>query len=385
MSTLDALSVIPGQSAPLTVGDAEEARFAPRPKPQGAGDFGYVHAYRHVVVPCSRDQLVEACRDGQAVLAWTPDTQEMVAPPLVPGLAEAMLHGTRAEARSTRNSLLAVLGVIAVLALLLPYGWLFLPIAVILAMLAERTLRRVERATPDELRWPLVAGPVDTGPLVRAPTPAVNAIGLAMGAVAVAQALLLGGDWLLGEWDASALQAGVLQAAGAPLLHDGMLAALFSSVALGLGASLERAAPRQYVPLSFVAGALATLAVDLVLPGAAGLGATGGLLGIAGFYAVLTARREGPRHLSVREWLLDANLGAAIPVLVLAVLCVLSLATGAGLLAGLGLGALCIPRRDALAQADDNAGGAWAEWLGVGAMGLIWLSALAAIAALVIG
>src|SRR5215217_6523285 len=92
----------------ITVGEAAARLQQPLPKP-AAGDFGYLHAERGEPVACSWIELTDACRSGQALLVWTPDTAQMVAPQQVPRLATALLQADVDAARSRRLATLVLL------------------------------------------------------------------------------------------------------------------------------------------------------------------------------------------------------------------------------------------------------------------------------------
>src|SRR5688500_4751865 len=108
----------------ITVGEAAASRLQPRPKPSGA-DFGYLHAERGEPVACSWVELTDACRAGQALLVWTPDTTQMIAPQQVPQVAAAVLEADLADARSRRLATLLLLAIVGAIALYFPNGWLF--------------------------------------------------------------------------------------------------------------------------------------------------------------------------------------------------------------------------------------------------------------------
>lgn len=385
---------------PIIVGEAGELRSMPRAKPAGDG-FGYLHGYRLVPVPCSWNQLVQACRDGQALLAWTPETDEVIAPPLVPRLAQAILDRDRAGARTQLRSVILVAAVVCVLSLLLPYGWVFLPLCAALVWFSHVQARRLEAATPEQVLWRLPPGeqittpdqvlwrlPPDApaAPALRVPAPYTSAVGYALTAVAVAQAIVLGAPWLEGAWEPARAGGGVPGVMGAPLLHDGFMSMLFNWAALmAFGAWVERQAPRAYVPLAFVAGALVALLAELVLPGGVMGGATGGVMGIAGFSAVLARRHAGLDRSSFGEWLGGTPVNVVFAALLLIIGFASNPVAGSGLLAGIGLGLLAIARPGELEDSDGSQGREWMEWLGSGSIVLVWLSALAAIAALLIG
>ncbi|HEX6369322.1 MAG TPA: rhomboid family intramembrane serine protease [Longimicrobium sp.] len=367
----------------ITVGDAAARRLQPLPKPEGAA-FGYLHAERNEPVACSWIELTDACRSGQAVLVWTPDTAQMVAPQQVPGLATAMLQADLGGARSRRLATLVLLAVAGAIALYFPNGWLFAAGAALIAWSANLRVRAAEARTADDVAWP-VPGASSSSPGVRTPSPYTLSMGFAVAAAAVAQIVVLGRAWVEGMWIPDAEDGDWLRLLGDPMLHAESLSMMLSAIVFGgLGTALEKEAPRAYLPISFVAGVLATAAADALLPGSAGLGPVGGLMGMAGFYAVLAARHAGPDR-SVFDWLTSPTTLVSGSAVVLAFSFALAPLSGAGLLAGIALGLLCIPRPGDMANGEELGGERWTEWMGLGALGLIWLSALAAIASLVLG
>lgn len=383
--TLAGVARVDGQPVALeiTVGEAAAHRQQPLPKP-AAGDFGYLHAERGEPVACSWIELTDACRSGQALLVWTPDTAQMVAPQQVPQLATALLLADVETARSRRLATLVLLIVVGAIALYFPNGWLFAAGAALIAWSANLRVREAEARTADDLVW-RVPGEESSSPGVRTPSPYTLSMGVALAAAAVAQFAVLGREWVEGMWMPDPPGGDWLRLLGDPMLHSEPLATMLSAVVLGgLGTSLEKEAPRAYLPLSFVAGVLASMGAEALLPGSVGLGPLGGLMGMAGFYAVLAARHAGPERSSL-DWLTSPATLVSGSAVVLAFSFALAPLSGAGLLAGLALGLLCIPRPGELADADALASQGWMEWLGLGALGLIWLSALAAIASLVIG
>lgn len=369
---------------PMTVGEAGELRLMPRAKPAGGG-FGYLDCYRPVPVRCSWDQLVQACRDGQALLAWSPDTDQMIAPPLVPGLAQAILEAGHAEARTQLRSALLVAAVVGLLSLLLPYAWVFLPLCAGMVWMSYVQMRRLDALTPDQVLWRLPADE-PAAPAVRVPAPHTSAITYALTAVAAAQSIVLGTPWLEGSWDAGRMDEGIAGLIGALLLHDGLISLMISLTALmAFGRRVERDAPGACVPLAFVAGSFAALIAELVLQGSVTGAATAGVMGVAGFCAVLGERHAGHDRPPLKEWLTGTRKDAGAAALALAIGFAMDPVVGFGLLAGVGLGLLAIPRPGKMENTDSSEGSDWMEWLGSGCRGLIWLSGLMAVAGLLIG
>lgn len=367
----------------ITVGEAAARLQQPLPKPD-TGEFGYLHAGRGEPVACSWIELTDACRSGQALVVWTPDTAQMVAPQQVPQLATALLQFDLADARSRRLATLVLLALVGVIALNFPHGWLVAAGAALIAWSANLRVREAEARTADDLVW-RAPGEESPSAAVRTPSPYTLAMGSALAAAAVAQLAVLGREWVEGMWIPDAEDGGWLHLLGDPMLHSESLSMMLCAIVLGgLGTSLEKEAPRAYLPLSFVAGVLAAIGADALLPGSVGLGPVGGLMGMAGFYAVLAARHAGPERSSL-DWLTSPTTLVSGSAVVLAFSFAVAPLSGAGLLAGIALGLVCIPHPGELAEGETLGSAGWTEWLGLGALGMIWLSALAAIASLVLG
>jgi hypothetical protein len=366
----------------ITMGDVATRSLQPRPKP-AAGEFGYLHAESGLPVACTPGELVDACRSGKALLIWSPDTAAMVAPPRVPHLGAAILQADVDEARSGRLRALVALAVVSVVALAFPPGWFVAAGAALILWIRNLRVRTAEARTEEDLTW-WVSRPESSFRTVAEPSPYTLAMGAAIAAVAAAQIAILGNEWLDGMWQPRPGDGDWLRRLGEPMLHPDAWAMICSGfVVCGLGTALEEEAPRAYLPLSFVAGMAAAAGADLLLTGNPTSGVMAGLMGMAGFYAVLEARHGSARPIMERPS--GPLMLVSVSGLVLATYLAVAPVNGAGLLAGIALGLLCVPRRTELAEADALAGQGWTSCLGLGALGLIWLSALAAIASLLVG
>jgi membrane associated rhomboid family serine protease len=161
------------------------------------------------------------------------------------------------------------------------------------------------------------------------------------------------------------------------MLHGGILHFWMNFAALeSLGRTMETRAPRAWVPLVFLLSALAGGAASLALPpDVASVGASGGLLGMFGFLAVMAYRRK--RHLPegfLKGLLINIALIAVVGVA--AYRFIDNAAHAGGLLAGLLIGLLVIPDDDRVPRWTSSA---LLDRAGRGATGLVWLSAAAAI------
>jgi membrane associated rhomboid family serine protease len=162
----------------------------------------------------------------------------------------------------------------------------------------------------------------------------------------------------------------------APMLHGGFLHFWMNYGALeSLGRTMETRGVRAYVPLVFLAAALAGgLCSILIPPDAPSVGASGGLMGMFGFLAVMAWRRE--KHLPqgfLRGLLINIALIGLVGVF--AYQFIDNAAHAGGLLAGLLIGLAAVPP----GEAD------WIETRGLRRAGIVAQAAIYGSAALAIG
>ncbi len=352
---------------PDPAGAAPEPRRAPQfaaPKPHGA-DHGYVHGGAH---PSTREQLVARLREGRPTpLVWTPETEGIVPPWTVPYLFEAYReHGLR----HSRKVALTWLGIsLALLGWAATFGhFVFVNGFVIVGFLAASIALysalewgRFRRLTPDKLavevrerraRLPPRAGPARWTQVLAG---SIGLVVLVQSVWAVANKhvpVLPGTDANLESIDvAGVVHVAVTQGheywrllSGA-YLHDGLLHFGFNVMAiLALGRFLEAFAHRVYVPLVFLLTALAASTTSVVVHHAeASVGASGGVLGLFGFLAVMAR---------VRRDMLPPGFGRAIlaDIAVITLMGILgagyvdNAAHAGGFVSGAALGWLMIPR-----------------------------------------
>jgi membrane associated rhomboid family serine protease len=354
------------------------------PKP-GKSEYGLLSRRTGEFVPETRESLIEAARTRTPpLLVWTPEAETWVPVWEVPYLVEAMASAPLPQDanRDTRVALWAGAVLITLGIAVVDAGWgLFA--AVLLAGCA--LLRRVARPTgpirPEDLRAEADAladaayrnsKPV---PWTRAILGALLATGAlqvmlipAVAAGALSPAALLAGDW----WRLFA----------APVLHAGVLHWLANCLALlYVGREMETRAPRAWVPIAFLLGALAGGAGSLLPPQGAAMGASGGVMGMVGFLAVLGHRRRAEFPVGSRQQLLTG-----IALIVMGVLTSgRSMESGVhlgGLLAGVFLGLLAAPSTEKAAR---WTGGPALDRAGKVALGVIIASAAAAFVVLLIG
>jgi membrane associated rhomboid family serine protease len=321
-----------------------------------SSEYGYV--VMSVTKPCKREELVACCIAGVPDRVWTPEADGLVAPYDVPWIFEAVMAPGRKEARERFQAMSFLLGMWVLLALGLIVGGgmnaLFSVFSVQMLVLVyfaasfTRSLaewRRVRDMTPAALTARVAE--MHALPLARTVRPLFTwGLAAAVAAVAIAQvagpgsstaaAGLVKGAVRQGEW---------WRLLTGPLLHGGIFHLLMNGAALlAVGETIERLAHRAYLPLVFLAAALAGSAASMLLyPHATSVGASGGLLGLIGFLGVLAFRR---RELLLRDLWKEFLKDVAWTV-VLGIVGYAFIDNGAhagGLLCGIVLGLLLVPR-----------------------------------------
>lgn len=383
----------PGAEEPHPApGDAEDAQEAltalprswrelhpPRPKPEGV-EYGFLSA-RGEAVPSTRENLLHLARTrALPSLAWSPDTPEMVPPWEVPFVLAAVREEIVARARTELRvgAGLSALIVAAVWVVLSP--WPALVVSVLLGavmVLVWRRGRQAERLSAKELGRGFDAL-VEQQAEQAQPIPATRSVALPIAAAGVVQIFAFSASMEAGALRQDAVVAGEWwRLLTAPTLHGNVLHFWMNYAALeSLGRIMETRGPRAWVPLVFVLAALAGGAASLALPpDVASVGASGGLLGMFGFLAVMAYRRK--RHLppGFLQGLL-MNLALIAFVGIVAHRFIDNAAHAGGLLAGLLMGLLAIPHGDRVPRW--TAGPKLAR-AGHGATGLVWMGAAAAI------
>ncbi|HEV7590452.1 MAG TPA: rhomboid family intramembrane serine protease [Longimicrobium sp.] len=296
---------IPPGKPPLVLG----------PKPVGA-DYGYVEKQAHA---STREELVERLAEGRPTpLVWTPETEGIVPPWTVPYLFDAYrAHGLR-HARKVALvwgavsfaalAWAAVLGTFDFRNGLVLFGF----IAAVVSFYSALEWGRYRRLSPDQLTYQVrearARPPARTGPARW-----TQLLAGAIGAVVLVQSLgaifapshgafpVMPGNPAIG---ASVMAAGMVKVAvahGEPwrllsgaFLHDGLLHFGMNTMALlALGRFVEAYSHRAYVPIVFLLTALAASGASFAFSHAdASVGASGGVMGIFGFLALMARRRR---------------------------------------------------------------------------------------------
>jgi membrane associated rhomboid family serine protease len=313
-------------------------------------EFGYWDGRR--LNPSTREGLLARCGSPPIPpLVWTPETAALVEPWRVPWLFEEIHRPDRAAAREqvqVQGMLFGLYAFLAMVVVLSGGGTGPLVLAVVFGVslyFAVQRNRELAELTPEKLEaqieelktqpparetageWTMVLA-VTVGVVsvlqVAAPGSSIESAGLVKDAVR-------GGEW----WR-------MLTAA---MLHGGVWhLAMNLGAAASLGVTVERHSHRAYVPLVFLLATLAASSASLLLvPDRTSVGASGGLMGLMGFLAVIGWRRRDlmPRGFA-RSMAVDVGLMAMIGIVGFQFID--NAAHAGGLLAGMVLGLLWVPR-----------------------------------------
>jgi membrane associated rhomboid family serine protease len=333
-----------------------EEVFARRPKPEGV-PYGFL-SHKGEAVASGHDRLRHLARRGALPsLVWTPETAEMVPPWEVPYLLEAMRTPAVAAARRRLDivhRVLVVFVVAAVLVVLLagPRSLRILGVIGALLGLGEWIVRRrvkaAERLGVEDFRQGMDAL-VDHEVEAAQPIPATRRVAMSLVAVGVCQLLMKDASIQAGGVSREAVVAGEWwRLLTAPVLHGGILHFWMNYGALeSLGRTMETRGVRAYVPLVFVAAALAGGVCSILLPPESlSVGASGGLMGMFGFLGVMAWRRK--KHLPqgfLRALMINVGIIALMGVV--AYRFIDNAAHAGGLLAGVLMGLAAVPHGDA--------------------------------------
>ena len=381
----------PASRAPGDAGDQGTAALPrswrelhpPRPKPEGVA-YGFLSA-RGEPVASTRENLLHLARTrALPSLAWSPETTEMVPPWELPFVLDAMRGDIVARAR---RELRITLGGSAALVLvfwvvLTPMMALLLTAVagLFLAMLigsVRRRVRQAEQLSAEQLSRGFDAL-VQQQAEAAQPIPATRSVAMPIAAVGAVQIIAFAASIEAGALRRDAVAAGEWwRLLTAPMLHGGILHFWMNYAALeSLGRIMETRGPRAWVPLVFLLSALAGGAASLALPpDVASVGASGGLLGMFGFLAVMAYRRKGHLPEGFLKGLL-INIALIGVVGIVAYRFIDNAAHAGGLIAGALTGLAVIPDGGRVPQ---WTAGRVLDRAGFAATGLVWLSAAAAI------
>jgi rhomboid protease GluP len=369
------------------------------PKPAEAA-YGYLveHAYAS-----SREELVARVADGRPTpLVWTPETEGIVPYWTVPWLFAAYRSRGIRHSRKVALLWLAVCvgcesfavatGHFSFFSVPVLVGW----VAGIIGFYSALEWGRYGRLTPEKLALK-VREARSRPPPRQGPARYTQAVAGALAAVVLVQSLMAvvlhhgmpiapGRSSNLSSVDAAAMVKAAVHAGAwwrlvtGAFLHDGLLHFGLNVMALlALGRFLEAFAHRAYVPTVFFLTALVASLASYRLSGAdASLGASGGIMGLFGFLAVMAHRRRA---------LMPAGFGTAIMIDIAVIAAMGIFGAGyvdnwahlGGFLSGAGLGWLMIPHSGRTAYWEPSRP---IRRIGDVALGLIALSALGTIVVL---
>jgi membrane associated rhomboid family serine protease len=274
----------------------EESRFSLSPLPES--DYGFSTGTR--LVPCSRAELIAQCTGvPETPGVWTPESPHLVSPETVPFLVEALRAYRGEAAKGSVSTALATLLGIGFLALAagagIRSGWIVLAgLATAWVAATVYEYRHARNTGPDAFAaareehrhalWMAAHRPVYTALLLGMLVVVALAQGFGMEAAIEAAGLVK-----------PAVREGELwRLVTGPLLHGGILHLAMNALGLwSLGPLVEAHAGRAFLALAFLISAVTGSLFSLfLLPDAVSVGASGGILGLAGYLFVLGYRRR---------------------------------------------------------------------------------------------
>ena len=331
-------------------------------KPAG-WDYGYVA--RGVRRGCTREELLERCAasEPRVELVWTPESPALVPPAEVPWLLDAVLVRTRRNLRYNLLNGLALLAIWSTMAVIYFLSGMPLSLlAVIVFMLGV-----VPVVQPAAGLWRLRKNPLgyvqEQAGILRyqmwlGTRRAAVTWGLGLCLIAVGAAQVYVGTRVAPLGSSMAVTvpvAGLVKPAvdageawrllTCELMHGHPLHFAFNFFALlALGRLLEMHGHPAYLPTVFLFSALCASTFSYYLTPLTSVGASGGIMGLVGFLAVIGIRR---RHVVPRGFLKSIALSVALTAGtgLVAHQFVDNAAHGGGLLGGLMLGAVYVTRR----------------------------------------
>jgi membrane associated rhomboid family serine protease len=313
-------------------------------------EYGYWDGRR--LNPSTREGLMARC--GNPPLperVWTPETGAMVEPWRVPWLFDEIYRPDRAAAGEqvkVQGTLFGLYAIGSAVMALGGGGTGALVLAVVFGVslyFAVQHRRELEEMTPETLEAQLEE--LKTQPPARVTGGEwTGVLAIAIGVVSVLQVVAPG---------SSIESAGLVKDAArdgewwrmltTAMLHGGVWHLLMNLSAAGsLGVTIERYSHRAYVPLVFLLATLAASTASLLLvPDRNSVGASGGLMGLMGFLVIIGWRRRGlmPRGFTKS---MAVDVGLMVMIGIVGYRFIDNAAHGGGLLAGMILGLLWVPR-----------------------------------------
>jgi membrane associated rhomboid family serine protease len=328
-------------------------------------EYGYVvRGARH---GCTREELTARCRAAKphVDLVWAPDAPRLLPPGEVQWLLDAVLERTRQNLRYNVANGLALLALWSTMAVVYSFAGMPLPLlAVIVFMLGV-----VPVVQPAAGLWRLRKNPVgytrEQASILRYQmwlgtrrATATGALGACLIAVALVQ-LYVGTRYapLGSAMGITVPVAGLVKekvASGevwrlltCELMHGHPMHFAFNFFALlALGRLVEMHGHPVYLPTAFLFSGLCASTFSYYLTPNTSVGASGGIMGLVGFLAVVGIRR---RHLVPRGFLKSIALSVALTAAtgLVAHQFIDNAAHAGGLVGGLALGAVYVGRRTA--------------------------------------
>jgi rhomboid protease GluP len=281
------------------------------PKPPGV-DYGFVEEQQ--ARASTRGELVARLSEGRPTqLVWTPETEGIVPSWTVPYLFDAY----RAHGLGHARKVAVVWGIVSALSL----GWaavlgtfdfrngfvLFGFIAAVVSFYSALEWGRYRRLSPDRLTWQVREARARP-PARGGPARYTQVLAGAIGAVVLVQALSALGHGAIPVMPGNAGSGPSVDAAGmvaeyvrqgqvwrllsSAFMHDGLLHFGMNTMALlALGRFMEAYSHRAYVPIVFLVTALAASTASYLNVDAS-VGASGGIMGMFGFLALMARRRR---------------------------------------------------------------------------------------------
>lgn len=299
---------------------------------------------------CSWETLVEACRTGDAKLVWTPDSPAPVVPEEIPLLFD--LHKSRAI-KSAWGKIGGFFAFFLFLALLLSFeeelpgpgspGFFFLVVLLLGSAWGAWELIQAHKLTPQQV----ASSSTDSWYTLWLSKQKCPQTWLLIGAIALCACLQLAAPDAIarsGLDPAKVLEGEVWRLLSAPMLHARPSHLYWNLTALYfVGKILEAHGQQKWLVAVFAVSAVIGGLFSVALPpDKISVGASGGILGLYGFLGVLAWRNREETPGLFKQLLTGIGLTALIGFVGFQFID--NAAHLGGLLAGLGMGALIVPR-----------------------------------------
>jgi membrane associated rhomboid family serine protease len=316
-------------------------------------EYGYV--VRGVRHPCTREELIARCRAASphVDVVWVPEFPRLLPPGEVPWLLDAVLDRTRDNLRYNVRNGLALMLVWSALGLIYSLAGMPLPLlAVIVFMLGV-----IPVVQPAVGLWRLRKNPEgyarEQASILRYQMWLGTRRAVATGALCACLMVVGLVQWYVGLEDsiraagldkALAREGQLWRLLTCVFLHGHPMHFAFNFLALlALGRLVEMHGHPVHLPTVFLFSALCASTFSLYLTEPTSVGASGGIMGMVGFLAVIGLRR---RHVVPRGFLKSIALSVALTAAtgLVAYQFIDNAAHAGGLLGGLTLGGVYVTR-----------------------------------------